>query len=122
VNHKRVERIWRKEGLKALIDEGKVVFQHKDEEPARASLSETQIGWRGDEGVFYLNPYPAYSVVYEFLRRGGEPLTFKANSVWKDLRRLGLTICENGRTQSVAWISGKSRRVIKLKTEALDNL
>ena len=107
------------EGLKALMDEGRVVFRHKDEESTKASPFETQIGWRGDEGVLYLNPNPAYSVVYDFWRRSGEPLTFKANTVSKDLRRMGLTICENGRTQGVAWISGKPRRVIKLKEEAL---
>ena len=107
------------EGLKALMDEGRVVFRHKDEEPTKASLLETPIGWRGEEGIFYLNPYPAYSVVYDFWRRSGEPLTFKTNAIWKDLRRMGLTICENGRTQGVAWISGKPKRVIKLKVEAL---
>jgi len=107
------------EGLKALMDEGKVVFSHKDEESTKASPFETQIGWRGDEGVLYLNPNPAYSVVYDFWRRSGEPLTFKANTVSKDLRRMGLTICENGRTQGVVWIAGKPRRVIKLREEAL---
>lgn len=107
------------EGLKALMDEGRVVFRHKDEEPTKASPVETQIGWRGDDGVLYLNPIPAYSTVYDFWRRSGEPLTFKANTVSKDLRRMGLTICEDGRTQGVAWISGKPRRVIKLKEEAL---
>jgi len=110
------------EGLKALMDESKVVFTHKDEEPARGSPFETQIGWRGDEGVVYLNPRPAYSVVYDFWRRSGEPLTFKANAVWKDLRRHGLTICEDGRTQATTRISGKSRRVIKLKMEALQDV
>ena len=107
------------EGLKALIDEGKVVFKHKDEEPTRGSPFETPIGWRGDDGVLYLNPNPAYSAVYDFWRRSGEPLTFKANTISKDLRRMWLTTCENGRTQGVAWISGKPRRVIKLKEEAL---
>jgi hypothetical protein len=103
------------------VDEGKVVFRHKDEEPTKASPFETQIGWR-DEGFFYLNPYPAYSAVYDFWRRSGEPLTFKANAVWKDLQRMGLTICENGRTQGVVWISGKSRRVVKLKEKALHDI
>ena len=69
--------------------------------------------------MLYLNPNPAYRVVYAFWRGSGEPLTFKAKAVAKDLRRMGLTICENGRTQSVTWISGKPRRVIKLKEEAL---
>ena len=107
------------EGLKALMDEGRVVFRHKDEEPTRGSPFETQIGWQGEEGVLYLNPNPAYGAVYDFWRRQGAPLTFKANAVSKDLRRMGLTICENGRTQGVAWIAGKPRRVIKLKEEAL---
>jgi len=108
------------EGLKALIDEGRVTFPHRDEESTKASPFETQIGWRGDEGILYLNPYPAYSVVYDFWRRSGEPLTFKTKAIWKDLRRMGLTICEDGRTSTTAWISGKSRRVIGLKVKALE--
>jgi hypothetical protein len=108
------------EGLKALIDEGRVAFPHKDEEPTKASPLETQVGWRGDEGVLYLNPYPAYSVVYDFWRRSGEPMTFKANAVWKDLKRMNLTLCSDGRTSTTAWISGKSRRVIGLKMKALE--
>lgn len=111
------------EGLKALIDEGKVVFRHKDEEePAKASMVETQIGWRGDEGVVYLNPYPAYGAVYEFCRRSGEPLTFKASAVWKDLNRMGLSICEDGRTTTTARLFGKSKRVIALKVKALHDV
>jgi len=108
------------EGLKALIDEGRVAFPHKDEEYSKASPLETQIGWRGDEGILYLNPYPAYSVVYDFWRKSGEPLTFKAKAIWKDLHRMGLTICEDGRTSTTAWLSGKSRRVIGLKVKALE--
>lgn len=110
------------EGLKALMDEGRVVFSHKDEEPGKASLLETQVGWRGEDDVLYLNPRPCYSVVYDFWRRSGEPLTLKANAVWKDLRRMGLTICEDGRTQGNAWIWDKTRRVVKLKMKALDDV
>jgi len=110
------------EGLKALMDEGKVVFTHKDEECTRVSPFETQIGWRGDEEILYLNPYPAYSAVYDFWRRSGEPLTFKVNAVWKDLRRMGLTICDNGRTSTTTRISGTPRRVIELKAKALHDV
>lgn len=110
------------EGLRALMDEGRVVFRHKDDEPAKASPSETQIGWRGDEGVLYLNPYPAYSAVYDFWRKSGEPLTFKTNAVWKDLQRLGLTVCADGRTSTTTRISGQTRRVIGLKEKALHDL
>lgn len=110
------------EGLKALMDEGRVIFTHKDEEPTKVSPFETQIGWRGEEGFLYLNPYPAYSVVYDFCRRAGEPLTFKTHAVWKDLRRMGLTFCDDGRTSTTARISGKSRRVIALKVKALQDV
>lgn len=110
------------EGLKSLMDEGRVVFQNKDEESAKASLLETPIGWYGEEGLFYLNPGPVHSVVYDFCRRSGEPLTFRKDAIQKDLRRLGLTVCDNGRTTGVTWVSGKSRRVIKLKTEALNDV
>ena len=109
------------EGLKALMDEGKVVFRHKDEEGARGSPWETPIGWRGDEGFLYLNPKSAYAAVYDFCRRSGEFLPFKANSVWKDLRRRRLTACEDGRTQVVLWVGGEPKRVVKLKLEALRN-
>lgn len=110
------------EGLSALLDEGRVIFRHKDEEPAKASPSETQIGWRGDEGILYLNPIPAHNAVYHLLRGSGEPLTFKAKAVWKDLRRMGSTVCEDGRTSTTARICDRTKRVIALKEKVLHEL
>jgi hypothetical protein len=108
------------EALNSLLDQGRAVFWHKDEEaPRKATASETAIGWKDEEGYYLLNPGAAYAAVHEFSQRTGESFTFKQNAVWKDLRRLGFIECQNGRTTNLAWIYGHSTRVIKLKKTAL---
>jgi hypothetical protein len=70
-------------------------------------------------GYYLLNPEAAYAAVHEFCQRTGEPFTFKQNAVWKDLKRLGYTECQDGRITNVVWIYNESKRVIKLKRAAL---
>jgi hypothetical protein len=108
------------EGLNALMDQGKAVFWPKDEEtPRKATVNETAVGWRDEDGFYLLNPGAAYAAVHDFCQRSGEPFTFKQNAVWKDLRRLGVIVCQNGRTGNSARIYGQPKRIIKLKEDAL---
>ena len=109
------------EALRALIDQGRGVFWHKDEEaPRKAIVGELAIGWTGEDGFYLLNPSAAYMAVHEFCQRSGEPFTFKQNAVWKDLKRMGLTVCQDGRSSHNVWIYGGNKRVVKLKKSALD--
>ena len=109
------------EALRALVDQGRGVFSHKDEEaPKKAIVGETMIGWTGMDGHYLLHPMAVYGAVHEFCQRAGEPFTFKQNAVWKDLRRMGVIVCQNGRCTNSARIYGETKRVIQLKKIALD--
>jgi len=109
------------EALGALIDQGRGVFWSKDEEaPRKAIVGEQAIGWIGEDGYYLLNPSAAYVAVHEFCQRAGEPFTFKQLAVWKDLRRMGMTVCQDGRCTNQIRIYGEPKRVIKLKKTALD--
>ncbi len=109
------------EGLKTLINQGRVAFSHKDDlEPPKASPSEIHIGWRGEEGYLLLDPAAAYKAVYEFWRGAGEPFTVKRDAVWKDLKRRRLSVAAEGRTKYQVRIYGTPERVIKLKERALE--
>ncbi len=108
------------EAMNALLDQGRAVFWHKDEtEPRKPSPGESAVGWRDEEGYYLLNPAAAYAAVHDFCQRAGEPFTFKQNAVWKDLKRLGITVCKNGRVTDVVKIYGQPKRVIKLDENAL---
>lgn len=87
---------------------------------------QTFVGWK-DWDHYHLIPTAAYSVVYEFCQRGGEPFTFKPQAVWADLSRLGLIECNPGgngrRNQASVWVGGtegSSKRVISLKRSVLE--
>ena len=112
------------EVLSALYDQGKAVLWSKDDEAPRLPIPGTYpIGWSGPEGeeYVYLNAPVAYAAVHEFSQRAGMPFTFKPQAVWKDLKRLGLTQCQDGRPTWVANIYGKRRRVVKMKQSALSD-
>ena len=109
------------EALRALVDQGRVVLWHKDDEaPRKAIVGEQAIGWTGEDGLLLLNPSAAYMAVHEFCQRSGEPFTFKQLAVWKDLRRMGMTVCQDGRCTNQIRVYGEAKRVIKLKKTALD--
>jgi hypothetical protein len=111
------------EALRSLLDQGRAVFWHIDEEaPRKAAVMEAAIGWKDEEGYYLLNPAAAYAAVHEFSQRTGEPFTFKQNAVWKDLRRLGYTVCQDGRITNLARIYRQPKRVIKLKSQVLQEL
>ena len=44
---------------------------------------------------------------------------YKQQAVWKDLKRLGYSVCSAGRYQTSARIYGKSRWVVKLRAAVL---
>lgn len=102
--------------LASLVDQGKVVFWSKDDdEPRKAGPWETPIGWTEGDTYLLLNPQAAYAVVHEFCSKTGEPFTFKQTAVWKDLQRLGYSVCNTGRYQATTRVYGKNRWVVKLR-------
>ena len=99
-----------------MLDQGKAVLWNKDDDsPRTPTPGTTSIGWRDGSDYILLNPPAAYEAVHEFCQRSGEPFTFKQDAVWKDLKRLGITDCQDGRTKHRTVIYGNPKWLIKLK-------
>lgn len=104
------------EVLKAMLDQGKAVLGDKsDDGPRTPAPGTTSVGWGEGEDYILLNPVAAYGAVREFCQRSGEPFTFKQDAVWKDLKRLNFTVCQDGRTKFRSVIYGKPTWIVKLK-------
>jgi hypothetical protein len=111
------------EGLIALEDSGKAVFGHKDDEiPRKVAPNEVLVGWKDADGNYLLNPDAVYNAVFDFYARRGRPFAFKPTAVWKDLKRMGLSICQNGRPTHVEWLLGGSRRVISIPRQKIADI
>lgn len=104
------------EVLRSMIDQGKATLWPKDEEePRKATIGETAIGWRDSEGHVYLNPMGSYAAVRQFCQYSDAPFTFKQNAVWKDMRLLNYIEYLNGRNQLNTRIYGQVKKVIKVR-------
>lgn len=111
---KRAIELWR-----AMLDQGIAVMWSKDDDMPRTPAPNTfPLGWidnTNGSSTFLLNPKSSYGALVQYGQRIGQPFTFKEDAVWKDLKRLGLTECQNGRSSTSAWIYGKATRVVKIK-------
>lgn len=102
--------------LKSMMDQGRAILWSKDDDGPRQPAPGTYpIGWLDGADHILLNPPAAYGAVHEFCQRSGDPFTFKQEAVWKDLKRLGLTECQDGRTKFRSVVYSKPQWVIKLK-------
>lgn len=71
------------------------------------------VGWADAEFV-YLDKNAAYAAVAGFAARGNIPFGIKPHALWKALARAGKSATDEGRSDAVARIEGKSKRVIQL--------
>ena len=106
--------------LASLVNQGKAVLWDKDDDsPRTPAPGTTAIGWKDGNDYLLLNPEAAHAAVREFCSKTGEAFTFKETPVWKDLKLLGYTICNEGRYQASVRIYGKTNWVVKLRTAVL---
>jgi len=109
--------------LRAMYDQGSVVFTNKDNTgPTKPDPGTKNIGWfysANGTTEFYLNPTAAYQAIVEFAARSGDPFTIKPEALWKDLKRMGYTDCEEGRSTKVQKVFGHNKRLISLKAGRL---
>jgi hypothetical protein len=106
VNQERPGR-WYIRLLASLKDQGRVIFQSlEDDGPRELKAGEIAIGWVDKEG-YYLNPEAAYAAVKKFSEN--------TDAVWRDLREIGYTLCDEGRTKFQRRIYGEQKRVIYIK-------
>jgi len=111
---KRAMGLWR-----AMLDQGVAVWWSKDDDQPRVAAPGTSpIGWidnNSGSSAFLLNPKAAYGALVQYGQKIGQPFTFKEEALWKDLKRMGISDCQDRRISSLAWIYGKNMRIIKLK-------
>jgi Bifunctional DNA primase/polymerase, N-terminal len=108
------------EVLATLITQGKVYLvskgNHKDDE-SRADF----LGWYDDDWL-YLIPSASFHSVTQFCRQSDEPFAVRQVRLFRDLRREGLSECEPGRTTANVRLSSETRRVIRLRRSAVEDL
>ena len=71
------------------------------------------VGWV-DEDHLYLEKDAAYATVAGFAQRGGIPFGIKPRLLWEALKRAGTSLTDQGRTDAVARIEGKPKRVVQV--------
>ncbi len=77
------------------------------------------VGWSDGDDLF-LDKEAAYAAVSHFAARGGIPFGIKPRALWDSLKRAGLTLADEGRTDTLARVEGKPRRVVRLSRAALN--
>lgn len=76
------------------------------------------IGWV-DEEYLYLNSDAAYAAVAGFAQRGNIPFGIKPSKLWDSLAKAGVSMTDEGRSNTTAKIKGKTMRVIQLRRSSL---
>ena len=71
-------------------------------------------GWV-DGQYLYLDKDAAYATVAGFAQRGGIPFGIKPRTLWRALARAGVSLADSGRTDTLARIEGKPKRVIQIR-------
>lgn len=77
------------------------------------------VGW-ADREHLYLDKEAAYAAVAHFATRGGIPFGIKPRAVWGALKRAGINLSDEGRTDTLARVEGKPRRIVRLHRASLD--
>ena len=76
------------------------------------------IGWVDDTNL-YLEKEAAYATVAGFAQRGGISFGIKQRALWAALKRVGLSLADEGRTDTLARVQGKPKRVVQIRRKAL---
>jgi hypothetical protein len=71
-------------------------------------------GWV-DGQYLYLDKDAAYAAVAGFAQRGGIPFGIKPRTLWRALAQAGVSLVDSGRTDTLARIEGKPKRVIQIR-------
>jgi hypothetical protein len=72
-----------------------------------------------DENYLYLDKDTACAAVAGFAQRGGIPFGIKPRALWEALKRAGMSLTDPGRTDAVARIEGKPKRVVQVSRAAV---
>ncbi len=76
------------------------------------------VGW-ADDAYLYLDRETAYAAVAGFAQRGGIPFGIKPRAVWGALKRAGINLTDEGRTDTTARVGKKPKRVVQIPRSAV---
>jgi len=76
------------------------------------------VGW-ADGTYLYLDKEAAYAAVSGFAQRGSIPFGIKPRTLWSALKSTGLSLADEGRTDTLARVQGKPKRVVQVQREAI---
>ncbi|MBX6764770.1 MAG: hypothetical protein IRY88_14005 [Rubrobacteraceae bacterium] len=76
------------------------------------------VGWAGEVHL-YLDREAAYAAVSAFTARGGIPFGIKPRALWEALKRVGLSVTAERRTDNLVRIEKKPRRVVQIPKSAV---
>ncbi len=107
--------------LAALITQGRAALLPKDETGSDLQNNTELLGWR-DEDHLYLIPEAAFMAVSRFCRDTGEPLSTRQGRLKRDLSEEKISEVDQGRLTTTIKIETKTRRVLRLKIEAIEDL
>ncbi len=71
------------------------------------------VGW-ADGAQLYLDKESAYAAVAHFATRGNIPFGIKPRALWEALKRAGVSLTDEGRTDTTTKVEGKTRRVVQV--------
>jgi hypothetical protein len=78
------------------------------------------VGW-ADESFLCLDKEAAYAAVSGFAQRGGLPFGIKPKALWEAMSRSAMSLTDPGRNDTTAKIEGKTRRIIQIPRELVDD-
>lgn len=108
------------EVLNALVVQGRVSLLPKNQSPDEG-VAENFIGWH-DESFLFLLPDPSFRAVAQFCRDSGEAFPVRRERLFRDLKREGLSVCEDRHATTNARVGGALRRVLKVDVGAVERL
>jgi hypothetical protein len=72
-----------------------------------------------DDTHLYLDKEAAYAAVAGFAQRGGIPFGIKPRALWGALKRASVSLADQGRTDTLARIAGKPKRVVQIRRSTI---
>jgi hypothetical protein len=76
------------------------------------------VGW-ADGTHLYLDKEAAYTAVAAFAQRGSIPFGIKPRALWGALKRASVSLADQERTDTLARIAGKPKRVVQVRRSTI---
>jgi hypothetical protein len=114
----RATELVRREEVRRLEEAGWERYDTQYEEGVNPKKNAEFIGWTDDVHL-YLGKEAAYAAVAGFAQRGGIPFGIKPRTLWAVLKRTGLSLADEGRTDTLARVEGNPKRVVQIRRGAI---